>query len=53
VAAVVLEPDGTFSIVEKMEQDKTSALEDIPELKRLLEGRPKGRKKTREKGALA
>ena len=53
VAAVVLEPDGTFSIVEKMEQDKTAALEDIPELKRLLEGRPKGRKKTREKGALA
>ena len=53
VAAVVLEPDGTFSIVEKMEQDKTSALEDIPELKRLLEGKSKGRKKTREKGSLA
>ena len=52
VAAVVLEPDGTFSIVEKMEEGQTSALEDVPALKRLLEGGGQGEKKEHEEGAL-
>jgi uncharacterized membrane protein YcaP (DUF421 family) len=38
VAAVVLEPDGTFSVVASIKGSNTSALEDVPQFDKLFKG---------------